>query len=307
MNKITRHAHTALESLGRLYRTPTATLMTILVIGLSLALPMLLWVSMQNVKRLSGHWEQSLQISLYLHSGLSQSTIDKLTETVKNRPDITSVRYVSPEAGLQEFQQRTHLTDALAELPENPLPPVLEVFPNNQAAAPENMKQLIADLHRLPEVESAQYDLAWVQRLASLLMAGKQVVLLLVLVLAGAVLLVIGNTIRLATKNRREEIEIIQLIGAPPSFIRRPFLYIGLYYGLFGGLIALIVVNSWVAWLRPTFMQLSALYESQFIFYGVSWAQAAQLLLLSGFLGFLGAWIAVRRELTGTHAGGNKF
>ena len=237
-NYFLRHAQVFFYVLGQLWRTPVATFLTVAVIGITLALPAGLYVALENVQRLASGWEDTGQISLFLKQDLSEPAIEKLSDKIRRLPAVAWVDYVSREAALAEFKKLSGFGEALGALERNPLPPVLVVHPAAKHTHPKALQSLLQELRRYNEVELAQLDLEWVQRLYAMLDLARQGVLILTAGLALAVLLIIGNTIRLAVLNRRDEIEIIKLIGGTNAFIRRPFLYVGALQGLLGGLAA---------------------------------------------------------------------
>ncbi|HSW52024.1 MAG TPA: permease-like cell division protein FtsX, partial [Sulfuricaulis sp.] len=261
-NYFLRHAQVFFYVLGQLWRTPVATLLTVAVIGITLALPAGLYVAIENVQRLASGWEDNGQISLFLKQDLSEPAIEKLSDRIRRLPAVSWVDYVSREAALAEFKKLSGFGEALGALERNPLPPVLVVHPAARHAHPKALQSLLQELRRYDEVELAQLDLEWVQRLYAMLDVARQGVLILTAGLAVAVLLIIGNTIRLAVLNRRDEIEIIKLIGGTNAFIRRPFLYSGTLQGLFGGFLAWLLIGLGLLLLSGPVHRLASLYGS---------------------------------------------
>ncbi|MEK7717823.1 MAG: permease-like cell division protein FtsX, partial [Pseudomonadota bacterium] len=242
-NYLLRHAQVFFYSLGQLTRTPVATFLTVAVIGITLALPAGLYVAIENVQRLASGWEDNGQISLFLKQDVPAAAIEKLADKIRRLPAVSWVDYVSREAALTEFKRLSGFGEALNALDRNPLPAVLVVHPAATHAHPDKLQALLKDLRRFNEVDIAQIDLDWVRRLHAMLELARQGVLILAAGLAIAVLLIIGNTIRLAVLNRRDEIEITKLIGGTNAFIRRPFLYTGTLQGLLGALLAWLLVG----------------------------------------------------------------
>jgi cell division transport system permease protein len=146
-------------------------------------------------------------------------------------------------------------------------------------------------------VEMAQLDMQWVKRLYGLMDIGRRGVWVLASLLALAVLLVVGNTIRLAIQNRRDEIIITKLIGGTDTFIRRPFLYTGFWYGVLGGIIAFILVQASLGVLAGPVNNLAGLYSSTFRLDGMDLPTVGALLSSGMVLGLLGSWLAVGRHL----------
>ncbi|MDO8597159.1 MAG: permease-like cell division protein FtsX, partial [Sulfuricaulis sp.] len=263
-NYLLRHAQVFFYSLGQLTRTPVATFLTVAVIGITLALPAGLYVAIENVQRLASGWEDNGQISLFLKQDVPGAAIEKLADKIRRLPAVSWVDYVSREAALTEFKRLSGFGEALNALDRNPLPAVLVVHPAATHAHPDRLQALLKDLRRFNEVDIAQIDLDWVRRLHAMLELARQGVLILAAGLAIAVLLIIGNTIRLAVLNRRDEIEITKLIGGTNAFIRRPFLYTGTLQGLLGALLAWLLVGLGLLLLADPINSLAGLYGSRF-------------------------------------------
>jgi len=294
---LTRHAQVFFASLGRLARRPLGSLMTLTVLGIAIALPLGLHLLVGNLQQLAAGWDGAASISIFLEDGVGQEQAEKLVQTLQARSDIGGVRHITPEQALAEFRQHSGFGDALDLLDSNPLPHVLLAQPANPDMGPEKVEALLAELKKLPEVDLALADLQWVARFQGINRILQRTALLLALLLALAVLLIIGNTIRLEIQNRRDEIEIIKLVGGSNAFIRRPFLYEGFWYGLLGGGIALALVWLSSLALRGPVRHLAELYQSNFHLDGLNPATAATVLGLSILLGVLGAWTAVSQHL----------
>lgn len=296
-NYFVRHLQVFFYSLGQLWRTPFATLMTTSVIGIALALPAGMQVLLKNAQQLSSGWDGASQISLFLKRSASDERAQALAQRLRDMPGIGGVRYISRAQALDEFRQLSGFGDALTALDDNPLPSVLVVRPALQASTADATQQLLAKLRALPDVDIAQLDMQWVKRLFAIMDIVRRGVLVIGALLALAVVLVVGNTIRLAIQNRRDEIVVIKLIGGTDAFIRRPFLYTGFWYGLFGGLIAYTLISSALLAVSGPVQYLAGLYTSQFQLSSLDFSTAALLLAASVLLGLAGSWIAVGRHL----------
>ena len=242
-------------------------------------------------------WQSSNQLSVFIHKRARTLAVEKLHDRVMARADVLAVEMVSPEQALAEFQTYSGLGRVLENLDENPLPAVLLVQPA-PGAQPAQLQQLRQELTAEALVEDVRVDMAWVQRLHEIMQLGQRLVLALGTLLAMGVLLVIGNTVRLAIENRRDEIVIVKLVGGTNAYVRRPFLYTGFWYGVGGGLLALVIVGLAVVWLSGPVERLAALYQSGFELQGIDSLACVQLVLGAGVLGLLGAWLAVGRHLS---------
>ncbi|MDF3031597.1 MAG: ftsX [Moraxellaceae bacterium] len=289
------HAREARASLLRLAAAPLATLLTLLVIALALALPTSLYLMLDNARSLVSGWGGQAQISLYLRQDLAPARQASLQAELARRPDVAQARLITPSQALDEFRQLSGYGDVLNLLDSNPLPAVIVVTPAE--ASPGPVTRLRDSLAVLPEVEGADIDLAWVQRLSAILELGQRLLWALAGALGATVLLVIGNTIRLGIEARKEEVSILSLLGATDAFVRRPFLYTGFWTGLLGGLLACLAVTLFFWWLQGPVRELAQLYQSPFHLEGPGLPDLLALLLLSALLGILGAWLAVGRHL----------
>jgi len=292
-----RHAQTLFYALGQLSSRPLSTLMTAAVIGIALALPAGLHVLLGNARAVTAGWDGATQISVFLKTEVSEARGRALTDEFRARGEVKDAHYVSREAALDEFRRLSGFGEALDALEENPLPAVIVLRPalaQNDAAA---IGQLLSQVGARPEVERAQLDMEWVKRLYAIMDMAHRGVWVLGALLALAVLLVMGNTIRLAIQNRRDEIVLTKLIGGTDAFIRRPFLYAGLWYGLAGGLLALALVSASLWLLAGPAHELAALYHSAFRIQGLGLSDAGAVLLAGITLGLAGSWLAVGRHL----------
>lgn len=296
-NYLLRHTQVALSSLGDLWRQPLASLMTVLVIGIALALPASLYVLQKNVEQLSGQWQQATRISLFLKVDVKDGRGQQIAEQLDTWPDIEKVAFRSSTQSLQEFRELSGLGEVLDSLPKNPLPAVIIIEPVAIATANDAHIALLKRLEKLPEVDLAQLDMQWLQRLQKLNETGQRGITVLAAMLSLSVLLVIGNTIRLAILNRQAEIKVIKLVGGTNAFVRRPFLYTGFWYGLIGGAIAWLTVLIALIIISGPVNQLATLYESQFSLQWLSGQLIIALPLCGLLLGVLGAWLAVGRHL----------
>ncbi len=289
------HRASLVDSVRRLVKQPIGSFFTCLVMAVALSLPMGLALLLDNVERLGGSWQRAAQISLYMQLGTDSKAGQALREQVLALPDVADAEWISREQALEEFQQLSGLGEALRELPENPLPGVVVVTPNEiDKSKLEALRQQLAGL---AGVEQAQLDLLWVERLAAILKLGDRFVFGLTLLLIATLLLVIGNTIRLHIENRRTEIEVVKLVGGTDGYVRRPFLYMGALYGLGAGLIAWLLLAYGLGWLNEAVIDLAGLYGSDFGLAGVPTEDALSLVLGALLLGYIGAWLAVARHL----------
>lgn len=293
----TRHLQTCIGSLGRLAAQRVSTVMTILVVGITLALPACLQVLIVNARAASGDLTRAVDLSVYLKAGTALAPAEQVVARIRQRRDVTAVRLIKADDALKEFRQRSGFGAALDALTDNPLPHTLVIQPNPNFATGSQLETLAEELKALPEVDLVQLDTAWVDRFNAMLEAMRRIVLVIASLLGFGVIVIIGNSIRSEIQTRRSEIEITKLVGGSDAFIRRPFLYAGVWYGLGGGLIALLISYLFVALLALPIQRLATLYGSNFALVTLDFPQSAFLLGLGIGLGWFGSLLAATRHL----------
>ena len=289
------HAANARESAARIARTPLASLLTITVIGIALALPAGLHLAVANLRAAAGAWEGAARISAFMQVAAGDAGAEKLAARLRGRADVAAVAVISRAAALEEFKAESGLGAALEMLDENPLPAVVVVTPRD--GEPAAVERLRAELARADGVEAVELDARWLARLQAMLELSKRAVALLAALFALAVVVIVGNTIRLDIQNRRQEIEVAKLIGATDGWIRRPFLYEGAWYGVAGGAAALLLIGVALGLLSGPVAQLAGLYGSDHSLVGLDLGSAGAVLLGGALLGWAGSWLAVARHL----------
>jgi len=291
------HVRVLLFSLGKLYRTPFATTFTLLMIAVALALPACLYVLLNNLQTVTHKWDDAGQISLFLPTETSERAIQQLKNKLTEHAQVAHVDYVPADLALREFKDRSEFGELLEGLPSNPLPPTLVVTPIVSAKQSSSLNKLKKEFQSLANVEKVQLDMQWLQRLQAITDIIRRAITAIGIMLGLSVLLVVGNSIRLDIENRRAEIEVTKLIGATDRFIRRPFLYGGMWFGLLGGILALLLVFIVLLVIRQPAQDLIGLYNSDFTLMLPSFAQSISLIGSSIFLGLFGSWLAVGHRI----------
>jgi cell division transport system permease protein len=292
-----RHAQNFVGSLGRLAAHPFEALMTMAVIGIGIALPLCLYLFLQNAHELSSGWANAYDLSVYLDKGASLARAHTVAHELQARGDVAAVRVIPAAQALAEFRDYSGFGAALDALVDNPLPNSLIVTPAVAASTHDGTVTLKNAIAAIADVSSVQIDTDWVKRLNGILDVLRRVVLLAGALLGVAVMLIVGNTIRLDILNRRAEIEVMKLVGASDGFARRPFLYSGVWYGLGGALLALGLVALGVAMLENPVARLAALYGSQFTLQGLDGQASFTVLGGAVVLGWAGSWIAASQHI----------
>ncbi|MFZ1903804.1 MAG: permease-like cell division protein FtsX [Steroidobacteraceae bacterium] len=292
-----RHLQALLGSLGRLSRSPLATLLTLLVIALALALPAALRLLVTNAQAATGNFANAIELSVYLKTDVPLAKGKQLAAAAQQRADVAQVQLISAEQGLEDFRRYSGFGDALAALKENPLPNMLHVRPRPEYTSSAALEALRHYFTAWPEVDLVEVDSQWVMRFNAILDVLRQLLLIAAALLGAGVLAVVGNTIRLEIAGRRAEIEVTKLVGGSNSFVRRPFLYTGVLYGLGGALLAWGIVALAIAVLGESVANLARLYGSRYVLSGPSLEEVGVLLGAGVVLGWLGAWLSATRHL----------
>lgn len=290
------HFQSLIFSLGKAYRSPSSTLMTVAVIGITLTLPGGFYLLLKNIQNISGDLRSSTQITLYLSMDLTADAAREFNQQLQANTKIAETTFISSTQALNDFKQHSGFGKSLDHLQSNPLPHTIIVQPALESDT-LIIKTLLSKLQSLPQVDIAKLDTEWLERLFNIIEIAKRSVIIISLLFSFAVLLIIGNTIRLDIQNRYQEIVVTKLIGATNSFIRRPFLYSGVWYGLLGGLLSWLIVELSLITVSGPVAALNLLYQSQFNLITFSFSEFLIMICFSTLLGLAGSWLAVARHL----------
>lgn len=298
-SRITQHKEAFSFSLAHLWQNPISTWITLAAIAIALSLPAGLYILLGNLKTLTDDKREVPTISIYIKQNITEQQAQDRAELLSELKNIENVKLIRREDGLKHMKQISGVQDIVDTVGGNPLPHVLVVTPRMSLFGDSdiNLDELAQRLRNYPEVDSIQMDIEWVQRLRAILHIAERVVLVVGFLLGLTVLLVVGNTIRLNIENRREEIEVSQLVGATNAYVRRPFLYGGVWYGLFGGVMSLVIVHSSLLFMIAPVNRLAELYGSHYSVSGLGTFATLIILVSSSFLGLFGAWIAMAQHL----------
>lgn len=291
------HSRAFVYSFGELCRTPFASLMTLLVIGIAMALPAGFYVVLQNFQTLSHEWNGSPTISLYLKKDLPQPEVDLVVNELKQNANFADIQYISPAEGLAQFAKQIQFSNVLKGIQSNPLPGVIIATPTQDNQAPAKIQALLKQLQNLAQVNQARLDLAWVKRLYYIITISERITIALAILFCIGVVLIIGNTIRLSAESYQTETAVLRLIGATNAFIRRPLIYRGFLYGFLGGSIAWGLVATVLWTLETPAQNLAATYENGFVLHGLTLPAGLAIVLICTLLGTLGASITAYKQL----------
>ena len=290
-----QHRLESVDAVKRLLQNRLSTLVTLLLLAVVLAVPTFMYSLLGNLKQLTPGTDFEPQLALYLSPELQADELDRFSRSLLLRDDLLSVELISSDVGASEFKSHSELGELISLLDENPLPAVVLAIPRDQD--PATMKALRESMAALPEVDVAELDVEWLERLEIILGSFSSISFVLALLLGLTVLLVIANTIRMMISSRQEEIEVSLLIGATAAWVRRPFLYAGLLYGFFGAVLSLVMVYFSLALVEAPLSKLTELYIGRFDLQGPDLSLIMALLLGGTILGWIGAFIAVSRQM----------
>ncbi len=289
------HLHALADALRRIAAQPFASLVSILVLGAAMALPVLAAVILESAVATGAGFDTEPHVSVYLTLDAGADDAKRVEQALRARPDVAAVKFVPRDQALAELQSRTHLAELLAALDHNPLPDAFTVRMRTRDAS--RLDAAKSEWSRLPKVDQVVADFEWSERLAKWTTLGERVLLAIALLLGAAVAFIVAHLIRLQVLTQREEIEVSQLIGATAADVRRPFLYHGALQGLLAGAVALALAAGFAAWAGHELSVLTPEYASEL---KVIFPSAGERIALVGgslFLGLAGAWVAVSRQL----------
>ncbi len=289
------HVHAIGDAVHRFASQPVASLFSILVLGVAIALPVVAAVIVESVAATTASFDTEPHVNVYLALDAAAEDAKRVERALRSEPDVSAVRFIPRAQALAELESTTHLAELLASLDQNPLPDAFTV--RLRTTDSKRVAGMKAAWSRLPKVDQVVADLEWSQRLARWARFGERVVLGVGVLLAAAVAFIVAHLIRLQVLTQRDEIEVSQLIGATAADVRRPFLYHGLLQGLLGGAAALALAAAFAAWIGSELLALTPGYATEWkgIFPGPM--DRAALAGGAAILGVVAAWVAVSREL----------
>lgn len=293
-NWLNQHIHALQLVISRLTSHWLNTLFILMVIGITVTLPGLMFVAIDNVQDISRHLKKDAQISVFLKQGLNGNVIQRLINNIKDLPQVKDVEFVPKEEAIKQLGQQFSQKNLLADLPQNPLPDALFITLND--TFPTTVKPLQQVLQQRAEIDELVIDSVWIERLNNMLSLAKRVTLIFAVLLGVAMITVISNTVRMQVLTHAAEIEVSRLIGATHSFIRRPFLYMGSAYGLGGGLLALLLLSCILWSLKQPVQILADNYQSHFTI-SLHLLDIGSLILISTTaIGWIAAYIALQQK-----------
>ena len=286
--------------LSRMRSNLLSTFLICLVIGVAMSLPSLFYLGVDNLSRLSDQMQKETEISLFLSLDITADNIAKIDRILAENTAIKEYHLVTKDEAWQQLQEKSqdnaNISSAISQLGKNPLPDAF--FIQAKSADPVTLETLKKSLQSIPGVEHAILNADWAKRLASLLSIGEKLVFFITALLAAVLLVIIGNTVRMQILTQKAEIEVSYLIGATNSFIRTPFLYAGVLYGLFGGMLSVCIVAGIIQTFNYSIVELSRLYDSDFSLSILNTGLYLAIISLAAVIGWIGSYIAVSRAIS---------
>jgi cell division transport system permease protein len=270
-------------------------LVTLFVVAVALLLPALLFGLSSTLASLLAGFQDSAQVTLYLHDDVSEADGQEVSDNLLTRSDIESTYYVSSSQALDEFSAASGLEDLLQEMTSNPLPGAIVLTPAD--VSPAAVDELARQLQELPQVDVAQVDSLWLQRLAAISNLISAIGSVLAVIVILGLFFVVGNTVKLAIENRKAEIRVIKLVGGSDMYAARPFLYMGLFYGLGGGILATLLQGIVLIIFNSNLEVLLQLYESDFQLRGFGFMNALLIVVAGAAIGWAAALMASLRHI----------
>lgn len=295
MNWFRAHQRALLLAIRRLAAAPLNTLLSVLGIGIALALPAAVYLMLAHAGTLAQGSPATPQLTVFLAVDAERKTAQAVAAKLQAEPGVAGTELLAREDTLARMKASGGLADAIGVLPKNPFPDALVVTPADDA--PAALEQLAATVRQWRDVAHVQVDADWARRLAALVRLAKTGMLLLAVLLGIGLLAIVFNTIRLQALTRRDEVEVSRLLGATDGFIRRPFLWHGTLLGLAGGLLAWLIVAAAILWLRLPVAELASLYGVDFMPALPGPRETAAMLGAAALLGWLGAALSIGQHL----------
>lgn len=298
-NWLNHHLQAIKLVLARMRNNMLSTFMICLVIAVAMCIPTLFYLGVDHLSKLTGHMQDETEISLFLKLDARADTVSEIDALLAKNDAIKQFHLVTKDEAWQQLKAKSdsknEANSAIHQLTKNPLPDAF--FIQAKSADPEALETLKNELQNIPGVEQALLNTEWAKRLSTLLTLGKKVIFFVATLLAVALVVIVGNTVRMQILTQKDEIEVSKLMGATSGFIRTPFLYAGMLYGLFGGLLAILMVASVIQTFNYSIAQISSLYGSDFRLNLFNIQLFTTVIGATVCIGWLGSYLAVTRSI----------
>ncbi len=298
INWLNQHVQAIKLVLARMHNNKLSTFMISLVIAVAMSVPGLFYMGVDHLSKLSNHMQDETEISLFLKLDANPNVASEIDAALAKNTAIKQYHLVTKDQAWKDLKAKAEsnkIDNEVSQLTKNPLPDAF--FIQAKSADPATLEALKNELQGIPGVDQAVLNSEWAKRLSTILALGTKIILFIAALLAVALLVIIGNTVRMQILTQKDEIIVSKLIGATTGFIRTPFLYAGMVYGLLGGLLAMVILTLIVQLYNQSVTQLSHLYSSDFSLPWLNIPLYIAIVVASIFIGWLGSYLSVTRAI----------
>ena len=283
--------------LADLLKRKFATLLTVLVIAVSLTIPTVSYLLWKNIHHATTQFYPESELTVYLHKNLSEEDANLVVEKIRQQEGVESLNYISRQESLNEFRHWSGFSEELDVLDDNPLPAVVMIKPSKAFNESQQRNELRENLDKIKGVQEVRLDNDWLEKLTALTWLVAHVAIFCTLLMAVAVFLVIGNSIRADVYSNQSNIEVMKLLGATDQFILRPFLYTGMIYAALGGFFACIFSSLTIGYFTGAVKYLTDIFAVSFNLNGLGLVEFLFLLVVCVIMGYIGAWLSATRYI----------
>ena len=283
--------------LADLLKRKFATLLTVLVIAVSLTIPTVSYLLWKNIHHATTQFYPESELTVYLHKNLSEEDANLVVEKIRQQEGVESLNYISRQESLNEFRHWSGFSEELDVLDDNPLPAVVMIKPSKAFNESQKRNELRENLDKIKGVQEVRLDNDWLEKLTALTWLVAHVAIFCTLLMAVAVFLVIGNSIRADVYSNQANIEVMKLLGATDQFILRPFLYTGMIYAALGGFFACIFSSLTIGYFTGAVKYVTDIFAVNFNLNGLGLVEFLFLLVVCIIMGYIGAWLSATRYI----------
>ena len=283
--------------LADLLKRKFATLLTVLVIAVSLTIPTVSYLLWKNIHHATTQFYPESELTVYLHKNLSEEDANLVVEKIRQQEGVESLNYISRQESLNEFRHWSGFSEELDVLDDNPLPAVVMIKPSKAFNESQKRNELRENLDKIKGVQEVRLDNDWLEKLTALTWLVAHVAIFCTVLMAVAVFLVIGNSIRADVYSNQANIEVMKLLGATDQFILRPFLYTGMIYAALGGFFACIFSSLTIGYFTGAVKYVTDIFAVSFNLNGLGLVEFLFLLVVCIIMGYIGAWLSSTRYI----------
>ena len=283
--------------LADLMKRKFATLLTVLVIAVSLTIPTVSYLLWKNIHHATTQFYPESELTVYLHKNLSEEDANLVLEKIRQQEGVESLNYISRQESLNEFRHWSGFSEELDVLDDNPLPAVVMIKPTKAFNESQQRNELRENLDKIKGVQEVRLDNDWLEKLTALTWLVAHVAIFCTVLMAVAVFLVIGNSIRADVYSNQSNIEVMKLLGATDQFILRPFLYTGMIYAALGGFFACIFSSLTIGYFTGAVKYVTDIFAVNFNLNGLGLVEFLFLLVVCVIMGYIGAWLSATRYI----------